>query len=101
MTTVTQPVETRTSRVTAVKAFYVRKQAQIASLFAFLGAVLLGSPAHAATTGGSLLGGAETTYFDSIKGYLTGNLLPLVFVLAAVVVGAGMLIRYGRKAVSS
>lgn len=60
-----------------------------------LGFVGLGSPAYA-TTG--LLGGAETSFFNSIQGFLTGNLLPLVFVLLAVVVGAAMLIRWGRKA---
>lgn len=66
---------------------------------AFLAALIVTTPAHAAAPG--LLNGAETSFFSSISGFLTGNLLPLVFVLAAVVIGATMLIRYGRKAVSS
>lgn len=87
-TTATAPVAAsrRTGRNTATI---------VATVLAFL---TLSGPAYA--TGG-LLGGAETSFFDSIRTFLTGNLLPLVFVLAAVVIGAGMLIRYGRKAVSS
>lgn len=75
-----------------------RVRVRLSGLFAFLAVVTTVTPAHA-TTG--LLGGAETSFFSSITGFLTGNLLPLVFVLAAVVIGAGMLIKYGRKAVSS
>ena len=63
-------------------------------------AIVTPSAANAAPAGG-LLNGSETTFFSAISGFLTGNLLPLVFVLAAVVIGATMLIKYGRKAVSS
>lgn len=73
---------------------------RIAAVLAFLTCLIVASPAHA-TPPPSLLDGAENSFFSSISGFLTGNLLPLVFVLAAVVIGAGMLIRYGRKAVSS
>lgn len=77
---------------------------KIAGVFATLAALLYvvaAAPANAATPNTDLLNGAQDSFFGSISGFLTDNLLPLVFVLAAVVIGATMLIRYGRKAVSS
>jgi len=93
--TVTAPV--KVSLVT-------RLRGKIASVLAFLAVLVVVAPtsANAAPAPGTgLLGGSETSFFSTIQGYLTGSLLPLVFVLAAVVIGAGMLIKYGRKAVSS
>lgn len=72
---------------------------RLSALLGFLAVLTFSAPAHAATTG--LLGGAETSFFGTITSFLTANLLPLVFTLAAVVIGATMLIKYGRKAVSS
>ena len=78
---------------------------RVGYLFAFLAALVVVAPTAAsaapAPANTSLLQGSETSFFSSIQGFLTGNLLPLVFVLAAVVIGATMLIKYGRKAVSS
>lgn len=74
---------------------------KISGLFALLAVLTFSAPASASPPPPGLLNGAESSFFSSISGFLTGNLLPLVFVLAAVVIGAGMLFRYGRKAVSS
>lgn len=82
----------------AVKVSH-KVRTRLVAVLAFLATLLVVTPANAAPP--SLLNGAETSFFSSISGFLTGNLLPLVFVLAAVVIGATMLIRYGRKAVSS
>lgn len=99
-------IDTQTAPVVAarptvmqrVKNLSVTARARLAGMFAFLAVITVSTPSHAAT---GLLGGAETTLFTQLTTFLTNNLLPLVFTLAAVIIGAGLLIRYGRKAVSS
>ena len=95
---------THVAVVAPVKVSVVaRLRNRISSVLAFLAVLFVVAPtaANAAPAPTGLLGGSETSFFSTIQGYLTGSLLPLVFVLAAVVIGAGMLIKYGRKAVSS
>ena len=103
MSTILAPITTPAPVKVSLVA---RLRGKIASVLAFLAVLVVVAPtsanaAPAPAPGANLLGGSETSFFSTIQGYLTGSLLPLVFVLAAVVIGAGMLIKYGRKAVSS
>lgn len=45
-----------------------------------------------------LTGGSGDTFFTSLTSYFTGHVLISVLALLALVVGAGMLIGWGRKA---
>ena len=49
----------------------------------------------------SILNGSETAFFSSLSTWVSSNLLPLLFVLAAVVIAVSMLLRYGKKTVSN
>lgn len=47
------------------------------------------------------LNGAGSGLFDTLKGYLTGSLVPAVIALAVVGMAIGLLIKWGKKAKNS
>jgi hypothetical protein len=60
----------------------------------------LGIGAAGATTT-DLTNGAGDTFFSTITSYFTGDVLPAVLVLLALMVGVGVLIKWGKRAAKS
>lgn len=57
------------------------------------------APSFASTT--DLTNGAGDTFFSTITSYFTANVLPKVLILLALMVGVGVLIKWGRRAAKS
>lgn len=93
------PTVTEAPKVSVV----ARLRNRIAGVFAMLSAlfVVVPSAAHATVPDTDLTGGAGDTFFTSLTDYFTGNVIGPVLVLAALMVGVGLLIAWGRKGARS
>lgn len=92
------------TRPVAVKApgILKRSRSRIAAVLVSIAFLLVGSAtAASATPSTDLTDGAGDTFFSTITAYFTGDVLPAVLVLLALMVGVGVLIKWGKRAAKS
>lgn len=90
------------SAVTSKAGIVARLRNSIAMKLALLTTALVVVPASAASaTTTDLTGGAGDTFFDTITSYFQDHVIGAVLALFALVVGVGVLMKWGRKAAKS
>lgn len=92
--------KTEVAPVEGRKGVVMRARARVASVVIVTAAFIVGSisPALATPPDTDLTNGSGDTFFSSITSYFTDHVLIAVLALLALMVGAGVLISWGRKA---
>lgn len=88
---------------TVKRGIVARMRTRIGAILATL-AFMIGVPvasASATAPGTDLTNGAGDTFFSTITSYFTSDVLPAVLVLLALMVGVGVLIKWGKRAAKS
>jgi hypothetical protein len=98
-----QNIDTRPAVADKAPGIVHRLRSRIAAGTLIVAALVIGavSPASASTSSTDLTGGAGDTFFTTITAYFTGHVLPSVLVLLALMVGVGVLIKWGKRAAKS
>ena len=73
----------------------------VLATLAFIVGVPVASASATAPSGTDLTDGAGDTFFSTITSYFTSDVLPAVLVLLALMVGVGVLIKWGKRAAKS
>lgn len=95
--TETRPVVA--DKVSVLSRLRSRIAAIVITVAAFTVATI--APASATPPDTDLTDGAGDTFFSTITSYFTGDVLPAVLVLLALMVGVGVLIKWGKRAAKS